>query len=206
MDYILNNFDRVWPRLVEHLYLSGVSLGIAVLISLPLGLLLSRKPKLATPVLTILGIIYTIPSFAMFAFLVTLPFLGIGASTAIVALTAYALVVLVRNTMVAFNGVDRSVKDAAVGMGMSPRQVLMKIEVPLALPVIVAGLRIGALSTIGLTTIAAWVGGLGLGQLLRDGINNEAKLYAGIICIAAIAILTDLLFRLLGRTVRVRAG
>ncbi|MEO5951278.1 MAG: ABC transporter permease, partial [Chloroflexia bacterium] len=203
MDYLFNSFDRVWPRLVEHLYLSGISLGIAVVIALPLGLLLSRQPKLATPVLTVLGIIYTIPSFALFAFLVTVPFIGIGAPTAIVALTAYALVVLVRNTMVAFNGVDKSVKDAAVGMGMNSRQVLTKIELPLAMPVIVAGLRIGALSTVGLTTIAAWVGGLGLGQLLKDGINNEQKLFAGIICIAAIAIMTDLLFRLLARTVRV---
>lgn len=203
MDYLFNSFDRVWPRLVEHLYLSGISLAIAVVIALPLGLLLSRQPRLATPVLTVLGIIYTIPSFALFAFLVTVPFIGIGAPTAIVALTAYALVVLVRNTMVAFNGVDRSVKDAAVGMGMNSRQVLTKIELPLAMPVIVAGLRIGALSTVGLTTIAAWVGGLGLGQLLKDGINNDQKLFAGIICIAAIAIMTDLMFRLLARTVRV---
>lgn len=203
MDYLFSSFDRVWPRLVEHLYLSGVSLAIATLIALPLGLFLSRRPGLATPVLTVLGIIYTIPSFAMFAFLVTIPFIGIGAPTAIVALTAYALVVLVRNTMVAFNGVDRAVKDAAVGMGMSAGQVLWKVELPLALPVIVAGLRIGALSTVGLATIAAWVGGLGLGQLLKDGINNDSKLYAGIICIATIAILTDLMFRVLGRTVRV---
>ena len=203
MDYLINSFDRVWPRLVEHLYLSSVSLLIAVLIALPLGLLLSRQARLATPVLTVLGIIYTIPSFALFAFLVTVPFIGIGAPTAIVALTAYALVVLVRNTMVAFNGVERAVKEAAVGMGMDSRQVLLRVEVPLALPVIVAGLRIGALSTIGLATIAAWVGGLGLGQLLKDGINNESKLYAGIICIAGIAILTDLAFRLVERTVRV---
>jgi osmoprotectant transport system permease protein len=189
--------------MVEHLYLSGVSLLFATLIALPLGLLLSRRPGLATPVLAVLGIIYTIPSFALFAFLVTVPFIGIGAPTAIVALTAYALVVLVRNTMVAFNGVERTVKEAAVGMGMDARQVLVKVEVPLAMPVIVAGLRIGALSTIGLATIAAWVGGLGLGQLLKDGINNESRLYAGIICIAGIAILTDLIFRLLERTVRV---
>jgi osmoprotectant transport system permease protein len=105
--------------------------------------------------------------------------------------------------MVAFNGVERTVKEAAVGMGMDSRQVLVKVEVPLALPVIVAGLRIGALSTISLATIAAWVGGLGLGQLLKDGINNESRLYAGIICIAGIAILTDVTFRLVERTVRV---
>lgn len=200
-DYLLNHFDRVWPRLVEHLTISGVSLGIAMLIALPLGLLISRVVRLATPVLVGLGIIYTIPSFALFAFLV--PFTGIGAQPAIIALTLYALVVVVRNTMVAFNSVDPAVKEAARGMGMSSAQILWRIEIPLALPVIVAGMRIGALSTIGLATIAAWIGAGGLGQLLKDGINNSDKLYAGIICVGAIAVLTDLIFRLLERTVKV---
>ena len=201
MDYLLEHFDRVWPRLLEHLILSGVSLGIAVLIALPLGLILSRRAALATPVLGTLGVVYTIPGFALFAFLV--PVFGIGWWPAIIALTSYALVVLVRNTMVAFNGVSPAVKAAAVGMGMGGGQVLWRIEVPLALPVIVAGLRIAALSTIALASIAAWVGNLGLGQLLKDGINNDSKLYAGVICIAGIALLTDLVFRLIERTVRV---
>ncbi|MEO8288504.1 MAG: ABC transporter permease [Chloroflexota bacterium] len=202
-DYLFNNFDRVWPRLVEHLLISGISLAIAIVIALPLGLLLNRVSWLTTPVLSVLGIIYTIPSFAMFAFLI--PFTGIGAEPAIVALTLYALVVLVRNTMVAFNSVDPAVKEAARGMGMSSRQILWRIEIPLALPIIVAGMRIGALATIGLTTIAAWIGAGGLGQILKDGINNSPKLYAGVICIAGIAILTDLIFRLLSRSVRVPA-
>src|SRR5215210_7539106 len=101
-DYLFQNFDKVWPRLVEHLTISGVSLLIALAVSLPLGWLLSRIRPLATPVLVVLGIIYTIPSFALFAFLV--PFTGIGPRPAVVALVAYSLVVLVRNTMVAFNG------------------------------------------------------------------------------------------------------
>jgi osmoprotectant transport system permease protein len=200
-DYLFNNFNRVWPRLVEHLEISFTSLLFAMLIALPLGLLLNRVTRLATPVLAVLGIIYTIPSFALFVFLI--PFTGIGPRTAIIALTIYALVVVVRNTMVAFNSVSPDVKEAARGMGMSSLQVLWKIEVPLALPIIVAGMRIGALSTIGLTTIAAWIGAGGLGQLLKDGINNTGKLYAGVICVAAIAILTDILFRLIERTVRV---
>lgn len=199
--YLFNDFDKIWPRLIEHLTISGLSLLIAFLIALPLGLLLSRAPALATPVLAVLGIIYTIPSLAFFAFLVSLPFIGIGAQPAVIALTAYALVVLVRNTMVAFNGVDRSVKEAARGMGMSGSQMLWRIEVPLALPVIVAGARIATLSTLSLTTIGAWIGAGTLGQLLKDGLTRPSKLYAGVICIGVLAVAADLLFRLIERSV-----
>ncbi|HKP51214.1 MAG TPA: ABC transporter permease [Chloroflexia bacterium] len=197
--YLFDHFDVVWERMVEHLVISGTSLGIALLISLPLGLLLSRVRVLATPVLGLLGIIYTIPSFAFFAVLVG--FVGIGAQPAIIALTSYALVILVRNIMVAFNSVDPAVKEAARGMGMNGGQVLWRIEVPLALPIVIAGVRIAALSTIALTTIGAWIGAGTLGQLLRDGLPNPStgKLYAGVIAIAAIAIATDILFRLVER-------
>lgn len=205
--YLFEHFsDRVWPRMVEHILISGVSLLIAMAIALPLGLLLSRAQKLATPVLVVLSIVYTIPSFALFAFLV--PFTSIGPRPAIIALVAYALVVLVRNTMLAFNGVDAGVKEAAKGMGMSTAQILWRIEVPLALPIIVAGVRIAALATIGLTTIAAWIAAGGLGQLLRDGMNDPtySKLYAGIISIGAIAVAADLIFRTIGRLVSVPTG
>jgi osmoprotectant transport system permease protein len=202
MDYLINNWDRVWPRIVEHLTVSGLSLVLALAISLPLGLLLNRRQALGAPVLLVLGTIYSIPSLALLALLV--PFVGIGLQPAVIALTAYALVVLVRNTMVGFNNVDPAVKEAATGMGMSGRQMLWRIEVPLALPVVVAGIRIAALSTIALTAVAGLaVGAGGLGQILKEGINNPSKLYAGVISIAAIAIATDGLFRLLERTVRV---
>lgn len=200
-DYLFEHFDRVLPRLIEHLTISGISLAIALIIALPLGLLLSRIHSLATPVLVVLGIFYTIPSFAFFAFLV--PFTGIGPRPAIIALVTYSLVVLVRNTMVAFNGVDPAVKEAARGMGMSGAQVLWRIEVPLAIPVMVAGMRIATLSTVGLATIAAWIGAGGLGQLLRDGVNNPPKLYAGVISVGVIAIVADLIFRLIERKVSI---
>ena len=202
MDYLIYNWDRVWPRILEHLMVSGLSLALALAISLPLGLLLNRRQALGGPVLVVLGTIYSIPSLALLALLV--PFVGIGLQPAVIALTAYALVVLVRNTMVGFNNVDPAVKEAATGMGMSGRQMLWRIEVPLALPVVVAGIRIAALSTIALTAVAGLaVGAGGLGQILKEGINNPSKLYAGVISIAAIAIATDGLFRLLERTVRV---
>jgi osmoprotectant transport system permease protein len=197
--YLVSNFAAVWPRVAEHLTLVGESVLIAVVISLPLGLLLSRLKGLATPVLLALGVIYTIPSFAFFAFLV--PFTGIGARTAIIALTAYSLVVLVRNTMVGFNGVDPALVEAATGMGMSQVRRLWKVEIPLAMPVIVAGVRIATLSTIALATIAAWIGAGGLGQLLRDGIRTPSKLYAGVICVALMAIAADILFRAIERRV-----
>ena len=199
--YLFENFDRVWPRLVEHLTISGLSVIIALVISLPLGLFLSRTHALANPTLAVLGVIYTIPSFALFAFLV--PFTGIGVQPAVIALVSYSLFILVRNTMVAFNGVDPDVKEAARSMGMSEGQLLWRIEAPLALPVVVAGMRIATLSTIGLTTIAAWVGAGGLGQLLKEGINNPSKLYAGVISVGLLAIGADLLFRFIERRVAI---
>ncbi len=202
--YLFENFgDKVWPRMLEHITLSATALAIALLIALPLGLLISKLKPAAAPVLGVLDVIYTIPSFALFAFLV--PITGIGMRTALIALSAYALVVLVHNTMVAFNGVDPAVKEAAMGMGMGPWRALWRIEVPLALPVVIAGIRIATLSTVGLTTIAAWIGAGGLGQLLRDGMNDPtySKLYAGIISIGIIAVTADLLFRLLERLVSI---
>src|SRR5687768_16126291 len=200
LSYLFESFDRVLPRLVEHLGMVSISLLIAAGISLPLGLALSRARGLATPVLGVLGVIYTIPSFAFLALLV--PVTGLGQRSAVVALSAYALVVITRNTIVAFEGVDPSVKEAARGMGMSTRQMLLRIEVPLAAPVVLAGLRIATLSTIALATIAAWIGAGGLGLLLKDGINNPAKLYAGVICVAGMAVVADLLYRLVERGMR----
>lgn len=210
-NYLIEHFsDKVGPRLAEHAILSATTLLIALAISLPLGLLLNRKKQLAGPVITVLNIIYTIPSLALFAVLVSLPFMDFGPKTAITALTAYSLFSLVRNTMVGFDSVDPTIKEAARGMGMSARQLLWRVEFPLALPVIVAGLRIATLSTIGLATIASWVGAGGLGQLLRDAINSnihlfniQSQLYAGLICVALMAVGSDLLFRLIERSVGV---
>jgi osmoprotectant transport system permease protein len=189
--------------MLEHIMLSGTALLIALVIALPLGLAISKLKPAAAPVLGVLDVIYTIPSFALFAFLV--PLTGIGTQPALIALSAYALVVLVNNTMVAFNGVDSAVREAARGMGMSTWQSLWRIEVPLALPIIIAGIRIATLSTVGLTTIAAWIGAGGMGQLLRDGMNDPtySKLYAGIISIGLIAVAADLVFRILERLVSV---
>ena len=149
----------------------------------------------------IFDVVYTIPGLAVFAFLLTLPGIGIGLQPAVIALAGYSLFILVRNTVVAYNGVDPAIIEAAKGMGMSSAQRLWKVETPLAMPVILAGLRIATLSTIGLATIAAWVGAGGLGQLLREGIRNPSKLYAGVLCVALMAIGFDLAFRFVERRV-----
>ncbi len=199
MDYLINHWDRVGPRFVEHLQLCGLTLGIALLIALPLGLLLSRYPRLAGPVVVILSIIYTIPSLALFAFMI--PFLGLGTTTAVTALVAYSQFALVRNVIVAFRGIDPAVLEAARAMGMTAGQVLRQVEIPLALPIILAGIRIAALVIISLATIAAWIGAGGLGQILLNGVsqNHPSEVLAGVICVAALAIATDMVFRLIER-------
>ncbi len=195
MTYIYTHFGAVLGRLFEHLQLAGYSLLLAALIGVPLGLLISRVKFLSGPILTVLGIIYTMPSLALFAMLV--PFLGIGPTPAITVLVAYSQLSLVRNVAVGFNGIDASILEAARGMGMSGWQRFSRVELPLALPVIIAGLRIAALLVIGIATIAAWIAAGGLGNLLLDGVNsrNNDMILAGAIMIALLSVSVDLLFR-----------
>ena len=197
MDYLLNHFDRVWPRFVEHLQITGLTLGFALLLALPIGLLISRWPRLSTPVLGLFGIIYTIPSLALFAFMI--PFLGLGTQTAVIVLVAYSQLALVRNINVAFRGLDPAVLEAARGIGMTPRQVLWQVELPLAIPVILAGVRIATLAIISLATIPAWIGAGGLGQMLLNGVSqdNPNVVIAGVICVTVLALAADGLFRLI---------
>ncbi len=197
MDYLLNHFDRVWPRFVEHLQITGLTLALALLIALPVGLLISRWPRLNTPVLGLFGVIYTIPSLALFAFMI--PFLGLGTQTAVIVLVAYSQLALVRNINIAFRGLDPAVLEAARGIGMTPRQVLWQVELPLAIPVILAGVRIATLAIISLATIAAWIGAGGLGQMLLNGVSqdNPNVVIAGVICVTALALAADGLFRLI---------
>jgi osmoprotectant transport system permease protein len=182
-------------RVFEHLYLTALTLVIALLVAVPLGLLISRRRAWQGPVLSLLGVFYTIPSLALLAFMV--PILGLGADSALTALVLYSLVTLVRNTAAGFAGVDPAVVQAARGMGMTPGQIFRRIELPLALPVILAGMRITTLSIISLTTIAAWIGAGGLGQVLRDGIlrNDERRILVAVGAVTLMAVLADFVFR-----------
>lgn len=183
---------------ITHIKLTLYTLAISLVIAVPLGTLVARFPLLYTPVVGLLGIIYTIPSLALFAILVS--YVGIGFRNAIIALVAYAQFILVRNVIVGLRQVDPALLDAARGMGMNRWQILFKIEYPLALPTILGGIRIATVATIAITSIAALIDAGGLGQLLFDGINNSlfntSELQVGAIAVSLLAVLADLLLRI----------
>ncbi|MGH2541189.1 MAG: ABC transporter permease [Ardenticatenaceae bacterium] len=196
MSYLLEYPDRVWELFLEHLQLTAFSLGIALAIAIPIGILLARRNSLQGPILGLLSILYTIPSLALFVILI--PIFGLGVDNGVTALVIYAQVILVRNIVAGLEGVPGSVIEAARGMGMSPWQVFRKVEVPLAMPVVLAGLRVATLSTVGIGTIAAYVNAGGLGRLLFDGIqqSNPDKIIAGALAVSLLAIGINLLLRL----------
>jgi osmoprotectant transport system permease protein len=188
MSWLLAHPDEVGLRLAEHLWLSGPAMALALAIALPLGLLTARRPRLDGPVLGLLGLIYTVPSLALFVALI--PVLGLGRVTAITALVAYAQVALVRNVVTGLRGVDGAVRESAVGLGMGPASLLWRVELPLAMPAILAGVRIAAVSTIALACLGALIDAGGLGTLLFQGVaqGHGAKIRAGAIAVSALAL------------------
>jgi osmoprotectant transport system permease protein len=192
--FVLQNRTEILQLTLEHLWLVGLSILIAMLIGIPLGILITRWPALDKPILGSANVIQTIPSLALFGFLLPAPWIGARADRlAILALTLYALLPLIRNTYTGIKGVDRAVIEAARGMGMTDRQILFSVELPLAVSVIIAGVRVAAVITIGLATIAAAIGAGGLGEFIFRGlamVNNEVIL-AGAIPAALMALLAD---------------
>jgi osmoprotectant transport system permease protein len=195
LQFIRQNHTEVLELTGEHLWLVGASIVLAVLIGIPLGILITRWPVLKKPVLGGANIIQTVPSLALFGFLLPAPWIGARADRlAILALTLYALLPLIRNTYTGIKGVDRSVVEAGRGMGMTDRQQLWQVELPLALGVIIAGVRVATVISVGLATIAAAIGAGGLGEYIFRGlamVNNQVIL-AGAIPAAALAILADI--------------
>lgn len=179
--------------LKEHLILVGVSISIAIIIALPLGILLTRDPfkKKIDTILSILNTAQGVPSLAVIA--IFLPIMGVGFKPSIVALTLYGLLPIVRNTIAGINSVDHDVLEAAKGMGMDKKLILRKVELPLALPVIIAGIQTSAVLTVGTATIAVLIGGGGLGNLVFRGITtfNPALILTGSLMTALIAIILD---------------
>lgn len=178
----------------EHLFLVSMSTSFAVLIGVPLGILLTRKKSLQTPVLGVANILQTVPSLALFGLLIPLPFIGgIGAKTAIIALTLYSFLPVIRNTVTGISGVDAKIKEAATAMGMTDWQILKMVELPLALPVILTGIRVAVVISVGVATIAAAVGAGGLGTYIFRGLrqNDNNLLLAGAIFSAILALLAD---------------
>lgn len=192
-EFIVQQRDKLLEQALQHIGLTFISLLIAVAIGLPLGILISRRKKLAGLVLGFAGIMQTIPSLALLGFMI--PLLGIGAKPAIAALFLYALLPIIRNTYTGITGVDPAVREAAKGMGMTPAQVLREVELPLAMPVILAGIRTATVINVGVATLAAFIAAGGLGEFIFGGIslNNTNMILAGAIPAALLAILFDFL-------------
>jgi osmoprotectant transport system permease protein len=192
---VQSRYDEIVIGMIEHLLLSFTSIFIALLISLPLGIIVSRNRKIADFVIGITAVFQTIPSLALFGFLI--PIFGTGNVTAIIALTIYALLPILRNTYAGIVGVDEAVIEAGKGMGMTNQQILTKIELPLSLPFIMAGVRTATVLTVGVATLATFVGAGGLGELIYRGLaswNNQLVL-AGAIPAALLAIFFDLILK-----------
>ena len=194
LEFLKQNWADILSHIAQHVWLVTISIGIAILIGLPLGILITRRKRLRGPVLGIANVMQTIPSLALFGFLIPLPFIGgIGPRTAIVALVFYALLPIIRNTVTGILGVDRNVREAAVAMGMTDRQVLFQVELPLAMSVILTGVRVAVVITIGVAIIAAEVSAGGLGEYIFRGLRNDNArlLLAGAVPSALMALLAD---------------
>ena len=189
-DWIAENFDRYLSPLWQHVFLTLVSVAIGFAIAFVLALLAYRRRWLAGPIVQVTGILYTLPSVAVFFLL--LPITGRGNTTAIIALVAYSLLILFRNFMVGFENVPAETRDAGRGMGLTSRQLLWRVDLPLALPEIMAGLRIAVTTTVGLASLAFLAGAGGLGEALFEDINFRSNvLVAGGLAIA-LAIVFDI--------------
>ena len=212
VEFISHNGSELLALTLEHLFLVAVSTGIAILIGVPLGILLTRKPGLSKPVLGFANIMQTVPSLALFGFLIPLNLYlfhvkilgGIGARTAIVALVLYALLPIIRNTFTGISNVDPAIRDAGRGMGMTDRQLLFQVELPLAVGVIIAGVRVATVICVGTATIAAAIDAGGLGRYIFRGLraNDNVLILAGAVPAALIAIAADLLLGYVERTMQ----
>jgi osmoprotectant transport system permease protein len=189
--YLQRRGDMVWELVIEHFWLVSISIGIAVVISIIVGVLISYKSGLAMTVLTVCQILMTIPSMAMLGFMV--PLFGIGFTTGVIALILYSLLPIVRNTYTGIKEISPAIVESAVGMGMTEWRVLTKIKIPLARPVIMAGIRTATVMIVGIAAIAAYVGAGGLGELIFQGISrsNEPMIIVGALGVSIIALAFD---------------
>jgi osmoprotectant transport system permease protein len=199
--WVGDHLDAIGDRLGQHVTLLLLTLGFGLLVALPLALLSARFRRLYGPTLAVTGVLYTVPSLAFFALLI--PVTGISRATAVIPLTAYTLLILVRNTVTGLDAVPPEVKEAAQGMGYSRARQVLRVELPIALPAIVTGIRIAAVTIIGLITVTALIGQGGLGRLLLDGFQRDFRtpLTVGIVLSLGLAVVADLLLVLVLRVV-----
>lgn len=196
-DVVVSRQDLIIESTIEHLYLSFMAILIAILIAVPLGIFISRHQKTAEYYIGVTAIFQTIPSLALFGFLV--PLVGIGTNTALIALVIYALLPILRNTYTGITGVDQSITEAGRGMGMTETQILFKIQLPLSLPFLMAGMRTATVLTVGVATLATFVGAGGLGDVIWRGLQsyNNNLVLAGAIPVAILALSFDFILKML---------
>ncbi|MBA2752848.1 MAG: ABC transporter permease [Chloroflexia bacterium] len=202
MDYLREHPDRVWELTRQHVELVAVTMFFAILIGVPLGIVITRLRWLEGPVIGTTGALYTVPSLALFAMMI--PYTGLGRRTVVIALTLYSLLAIIRNTVAGIDGLPAATLDAARGMGMTGTQRLVMVELPLALPVIMAGVRLSVVAAIGIATIAALMGVGGLGRLIFDGISrlDSDRIIAGALAASVLALGADWSLALLGDLLR----
>ena len=202
MTWFLRNWTDVAYGLWEHIAISMTALAIAFALALAIGITCARRDKLYAAVMTISGILYTIPTLAFLAFLI--PVVGLGRTNAIITMVAFSMMILIRSVVTGIREVPADVIDAARGMGMNPGQIMRRVELPLALPLIVAGLRVSAVTLISVTVVAAYVNAGGLGTLIFNGIASDhtAKIWAGALTVCALAIVVDVLLVLTEKKLR----
>jgi osmoprotectant transport system permease protein len=192
MKWVINNWEQILVALYEHVLIAATSLAIAFAISLVVGIVAARNDRILRWSIATSGLLYTIPTLAFLALLI--PIVGLGRTNAIICMVAFSLMILIRNIATGIREVPAEVVDAARGMGMSASQILLRVELPLAAPIIVAGLRIAAVTVISVAVVAAYVNAGGLGVLIFNGISNDhaPKIWAGAITACALAVATDL--------------
>lgn len=202
--YMSSHADQLVEATLEHLALLGATMGISCVLAGFVTLACLRRERLADAVVELLGAVYSIPSIALFALLI--PLTGLGSTSAVLVMVVYSQFMLVRNALEGLRGVDADLIEAARGMGFSERQVLLDVRLPLALPAIIAGVRLASISTVGIATIAATINAGGLGAILLSGLRsmNMDKILAGTLCSASIALACDALCRALEARVRTR--
>ena len=205
MKWLLNNWDQVLVALYEHVLIVLFTLAIASAISLTIGIWAARNDRVLRWALAASGILYTVPTLAFLALLI--PVVGLGRSNAIICMVAFSLMILIRNVAIGIRGIEADVIDAARGMGMTARQVLLQIELPLAAPVIVAGLRIATVTVVSVAVVAAYVNAGGLGTLIFAGISNDhtPKIWVGALTACALAVAADTALARLEGVLRRRA-
>ena len=206
MNWLLNNWDQVLEALGQHIVISLTSIGIAFAISLVVGIWAARREAVFHAAIAVSGILYTIPTLAFLALLI--PIVGLGKTNAIICMVAFSLMIMIRNVAVGIRNVPSEVVDAGRGMGMTAFDILTRIELPLAAPVIVAGLRIASVTVISVAVVAAYVNAGGLGTLIFNGISNDhaPKIWAGALTACALAIAADLSLARLETWLRGRAA